>query len=106
MKTNQNGWTPRRPRSFVRPSASLCLLFAIAWPVPSFSQGTAEQRQACTPDVFRLCSAFIPSVDDITACLRERNSDLSDACRQAIRLEIKQPPSVKDGAGGRKHPTR
>ncbi len=38
----------------------LALLSATVSPAPSFSQGTLEQRIACTPDVLRLCSAFIP----------------------------------------------
>jgi hypothetical protein len=44
-------------------------------------QGTADDRQACTPDVFRLCGAFIPNADRITACLQEKLRDLSPACR-------------------------
>jgi hypothetical protein len=47
---------------------------------PAWSQGTAQQRAACTPDVFRLCSAFIPDSDRITACLVSRQQELSDAC--------------------------
>jgi hypothetical protein len=39
---------------------------------------------ACTPDVLRLCSAFIPNADEITICLREKNAELSDACRTAV----------------------
>ena len=27
----------------------------------SFAQGTMSERQACEPDVFRLCSNFIPT---------------------------------------------
>ena len=41
----------------------------------------AEQRRACTPDVYRLCAAEIPSVSGITACLRRKKASLSDACR-------------------------
>jgi hypothetical protein len=44
------------------------------------AQGTARQREACTPDVFRLCGAYIPDVDRITACLRGNGSRLSKAC--------------------------
>ena len=45
------------------------------------NQGTAEQRAACTPDAFRLCSAYIPDPSGVEACLRQRKSNLSDACR-------------------------
>jgi hypothetical protein len=44
------------------------------------AQGTQRQRDACTPDVFRLCGAYIPDVDRITACLKGNGSRLSKAC--------------------------
>jgi hypothetical protein len=44
------------------------------------AQGTQRQRDACTPDVFRLCGAYIPDADRITACLRGNGSRLSKAC--------------------------
>jgi hypothetical protein len=43
-------------------------------------QGTEQQRQACTPDVFRLCGAYIPDSDRITACLRASGPRLSKPC--------------------------
>jgi hypothetical protein len=42
---------------------------------------TAEQRAACAPDAFRLCLSYIPDATNVEACLRQRKSDLSDACR-------------------------
>jgi hypothetical protein len=48
---------------------------------PYSSLATAEQRRACTPDVYRLCAAEIPSVSGITACLRRKKASLSDACK-------------------------
>jgi hypothetical protein len=45
------------------------------------NQGTPEQRAACTPDAFRLCSAYIPDPARVEGCLRLRKADLSDACR-------------------------
>ncbi|WGD54634.1 hypothetical protein QA641_12380 [Bradyrhizobium sp. CB1650] len=45
------------------------------------NQGTAEQRAACTPDAFRLCSSYIPDPSGVEACLRQRRSELSEACR-------------------------
>lgn len=47
-------------------------------------QGTPEERQACTPDVFRLCSGQIPNAEEITACLKQRVRDLSPSCRMVI----------------------
>lgn len=44
------------------------------------AQGTEQQRQACTPDVFRLCGAYIPDANRITACLRDNGARLSKPC--------------------------
>jgi hypothetical protein len=48
---------------------------------PYSSLATADQRRACTPDVYRLCAGEIPSVAGITACLRRKKASLSEACR-------------------------
>ena len=54
---------------------------AVALTLSSARAETSAQREACKPDVFRLCSEFIPNHTAIVACL-ERNSDhLSPACR-------------------------
>jgi hypothetical protein len=90
-----------RPTSLARLCVSLALLSATASPALSVSQGTREQRLACTPDALRLCSAFIPNADEITACLREKNAELSDACRKAIQPEMTQIPGDGDGERGR-----
>ena len=42
---------------------------------------TAEQRAACTPDAFRLCSSEIPNIPAITACMRKNFENLSPACK-------------------------
>jgi hypothetical protein len=46
-----------------------------------FAQGTPEQRSACMGDAFRLCSAEIPNVPKITACMKANFSKLSPACK-------------------------
>src|SRR3984957_10193869 len=46
----------------------------------AMAQGTQRQRDACTPDVFRLCGAYIPDADRITACLRDNGPRLSGPC--------------------------
>jgi hypothetical protein len=56
-------------------------LTAILHTTTSFAVGTDEQRIACTPDVFRLCSSEIPSVDRIVACLKSKKSSLSADCQ-------------------------
>jgi hypothetical protein len=51
---------------------------------PAAAQGTPEQQQACTPDVMRLCNAFIPDVAKITACMRHNRASISPGCRAAL----------------------
>jgi hypothetical protein len=43
-------------------------------------RGTEAQREACTPDAFRLCGQFIPDASRIESCLREAGPRLSPAC--------------------------
>ena len=66
-----------------------CLIVAmlivtyVACKTVAFAQserGTLQQREACTPDVFRLCGAYIPDADRITACLRASGPRLSQPC--------------------------
>jgi hypothetical protein len=61
---------------------ALALLFGAA--TPAAAQGTDYQRQVCTPDVFRLCGAYIPDADRITACLRSSGSQLSRPCYEVF----------------------
>jgi len=51
--------------------------------------GTAAQKRACTPDVYRLCAAEIPSVRAITRCLRANMSQLSPDCRAVFAGELR-----------------
>ena len=46
-----------------------------------------EARQACTPDAMRLCSEFVPDVQQITACMMRKRAQLSAACRLAMAHE-------------------
>ncbi|MGF6312720.1 hypothetical protein ABIB82_006640 [Bradyrhizobium sp. i1.8.4] len=45
---------------------------------------TAEEREACMEDVFRLCSKHIPDHVAISACLRSKHASLSQQCRYVI----------------------
>jgi hypothetical protein len=62
------------------------LLLALA--APALAQGSAEQRAACTPDVLRLCSADIPDVGRIKACLGRERAKVSAACRTAMGGDV------------------
>jgi hypothetical protein len=56
----------------------------------AFAESLA-QREACTPDVFRLCSDYIPDRDSIVQCLtRNRNTGrLSPGCRSVFAGKLK-----------------
>jgi hypothetical protein len=60
-------------------------LLAVAFLATLWSTATSaytpDQQQACTNDAFRLCSADIPDVDRITACMIRNRSQLSPECR-------------------------
>jgi hypothetical protein len=51
------------------------------------AQGSEAARQACTPDAMRLCSDVIPDVARVTACMKAKSAQLSQACRVAMRGE-------------------
>ena len=65
------------------------LMLATALSVAMWSSSgqayTPEQEQACTGDAFRLCSAEIPDVARVTACMAAKKSQLSPGCRAQFR---------------------
>ena len=73
----------------------LSVATAVAISLTSFAahavEATAEQRRACTPDAFRLCSSHIPNVAAITACMRANKSKLSAECK----LVFDKSPTAK-----------
>ena len=81
--------------SITRTIRAVSVTAAVAISLTSFAahavEATAEQRRACTPDAFRLCSAHIPNVEAITACMRAKKSELSPACK----LVFDKAPSTK-----------
>jgi hypothetical protein len=72
---------------------SLMLATALAVLVLPMAAGayTPEGRQACTGDAFRLCSAEIPNVDRVRACLHRNKAQLSPGCRGFISPGAHQP---------------
>ena len=45
---------------------------------------TAEQREACMGDAFRLCGSEIPDVDRVLVCMRAKKSQVSARCKATI----------------------
>ncbi|WP_426532637.1 hypothetical protein [Bradyrhizobium sp. McL0615] len=60
---------------------------------------TPEQEQACTGDAFRLCSAEIPDVDRVTACMVAKKDQLSPPCRAQFRPDPEPREAVARPAG-------
>ena len=75
----------------------ICLLFL---PIAAIAQeqGTAEERQACEPDVNRLCSQFIPDRDKIILCLNQKVRELSPSCRSVILFYAQQQICAGDSS--------
>jgi hypothetical protein len=69
-------------------------------------RGTEQQRAACTPDVFRLCSWEIPNVDRIVSCLRREKSQLSVGCRQAFEIEATASRAARNNGAAPHHVLR
>jgi hypothetical protein len=70
-------------RTSTRLSAAALIAFSLANGA-AFAQGSITQKNACRPDVFRLCGSFIPNVGEIVACLRGNEPRLSGACHQVM----------------------
>lgn len=59
-------------------------LVLTAWSAPALAQGSAEQREACQGDAFRLCGQYIPNAQTTAACLYRAKRQLSPACREVM----------------------
>ena len=70
------------------------------------NRGTEQQRVACTPDVFRLCSGEIPNVDRIVSCLRRERSQLSAGCRQVFEIGATASRAALNNGTGPRHAPR
>lgn len=46
----------------------------------ALASGTDAQREACTPDAFRLCTSAMPDEGRVENCLRNAGPRLSRAC--------------------------
>ena len=62
---------------------------------PSFAW-SAETRQMCTNDAFRLCSSTIPNMQATEACMNKQSASLSAGCKSAVEKErpAQRTPSV------------
>jgi hypothetical protein len=70
-------------------------VFALGLPTSASHAYTQEQQQMCTGDAMRLCSAEIPDVDRITACMARQHALLSEGCKAVFHYE---PPAAAQPA--------
>ena len=71
-------------------------LLVIATAASAEHSGSMEDQLACTPDVYRLCTAQIPDEDAIVACLKKNHSALSAGC---ARVFFDPAPGAKPNGG-------
>jgi len=67
--------------------AGLALAVAASFSALSSTSGfafSAEARQMCSGDAFRLCSSEIPNIPRVTACMVKNRSNLSTGCRAVM----------------------
>ncbi|HEY2135411.1 MAG TPA: hypothetical protein VGH49_05955 [Xanthobacteraceae bacterium] len=89
-------------------TSALCLTAGLSFcAAPAMAQNTdpdrvpsavdAQQREACTPDVMRLCNDYVPDIPQIVACLKRERLNLSPACSVvfAVPEPDSAPPPVK-----------
>lgn len=62
--------------------ASAVVVFAA--PALAGDRGSVEDQLACTPDVYRLCSQFVPDENKIVACLQRNVAQLSPDCHKVF----------------------
>ena len=65
-------------------ATTLVLGAMAAWPLSAARAETQEDREACTPEVHRLCGQYIPDRERIVACLKHNMKILVPACRKVM----------------------
>jgi hypothetical protein len=60
-----------------------------AWPLSAARAESQEDREACTPEVHRLCGQYIPDREAIVQCLKHNMRNLVPACRKVMSKPYK-----------------
>jgi len=71
--------------------AGLVLAFAVSLSALSATESfaySAEAQQMCTGDAFKFCSAEIPNIPAITACMYKHRAELSAGCRSVMDKDL------------------
>jgi hypothetical protein len=78
------GLMPVRP-GILSEGLALSVVIGLSFLATPSQAYTQDQQQLCTGDAFRLCSAVIPDVDRVTACMIQKRTQLSPGCAQFFR---------------------
>jgi hypothetical protein len=65
-------------------AATLVVGTLAAWPLGAARAESEQDREACTPEVHRLCGQYIPDRERIIACLKHNMRSLNPACRKVM----------------------
>jgi hypothetical protein len=68
---------------------AVAAILAATFGVLHAQESTSVQREACRPDVYRLCKWYIPSHAGITYCLRQNIDRLSPDCRAVMEGRLR-----------------
>jgi hypothetical protein len=82
----------------ISPWFSLACFLFLPIAATAQEQGTADERQACEPDVNRLCGQFIPDRDKIILCLNQKVKELNPSCRGVILFYAQQQICASDSS--------
>ena len=69
----------------------LVLAFAVSLSALSATEGFAyssEAQQMCTGDAFKFCSAEIPNIPAVTACMYKHRAELSPGYRAVMDKDL------------------
>lgn len=64
--------------------SALAILIPLSASAQQPGAASDADRQACEPDVYRLCNNYVPDVDKIVACLNANKRALSPPCRAVM----------------------
>ena len=65
-------------------AAALFVAALAVWPLGAARAETEQDREACTPEVHRLCGQYIPDREAIVQCLKRNMKNLVPACRKVM----------------------
>ncbi|MBV8850651.1 MAG: hypothetical protein JOZ16_13820 [Methylobacteriaceae bacterium] len=67
------------------------VLAGLALPASAFAENlagieiSAAEKQACAPDVMRLCAHMLPDANGVLSCMQSKRSQVSLACTKVAR---------------------